>query len=102
MRSGTKEHDPLGRGLLKQLSTPRHWLPASFEEGLYHIVFGLFKKVVVGDNMAALVNMAFNKDLSQLTGPECLAAIYAFAWQIYCDFLRIQLDSTGLGQVDGC
>lgn len=36
--------------------------------------------------MASLVNTVFQRDVSQLTGPECLAAVYAFAWQIYADF----------------
>ncbi|MEZ5354635.1 MAG: MBOAT family O-acyltransferase [Bryobacteraceae bacterium] len=86
MRSGTKEHDPLGRGLLKQLSEPRRWRAGDFEEGLYHVTLGLFKKIVIGDNMASIVNMIFQRDLAQLTGPECLVGIYAFAWQIYGDF----------------
>ena len=86
MRSGTKEHDPLGRGLLKQLEVPRHYRVGDFQEGLYYILVGLFKKVVVGDNMATIVNMVFTKNASELTGPECLVGIYAFAWQIYADF----------------
>lgn len=86
MRSGTKDHDPLGRGLLKQLEAPRHYRMGDFQEGLYHVLLGLFKKIVVGDNMASLVNAVFATDPAKLAGPECVVAIFAFAWQIYADF----------------
>jgi D-alanyl-lipoteichoic acid acyltransferase DltB (MBOAT superfamily) len=86
MRSGAKGQDELGRGLLKQLEVPRTWLEGNFATGLYFILLGLFKKVVIGDNMASIVDMIFEKDTSTLTGPECLAGVYGFAWQIYADF----------------
>jgi D-alanyl-lipoteichoic acid acyltransferase DltB (MBOAT superfamily) len=86
MRSGAKDHDKDGRGLLKQLEAPRIGRPGDFRLGLYYILTGLFKKIVIGDNMATLVNTTFSRDPSQLSGLECLAGIYAFAWQIYADF----------------
>lgn len=86
MRSGAKGQDALGRGLLKQIETPRVHRSDDFVIGLYYILLGLFKKVVIGDNMAVLVNAIFSRDTSQLTGLECLVGIYAFAWQIYADF----------------
>lgn len=86
MRSGTKEHDPLGRGLLKQLQVQRFFRINDFKEGLYYVLTGLFKKIVIGDNLAPLVNHTFTQGRTDLTGPECLIAIYCFAWQIYADF----------------
>lgn len=86
MRTGTKEHDALGRGLLKQLEAPRSYRERDFQDGLYYILLGLFKKVVIGDNLATVVNAVFQGDPSRLTGPEVLAGVYAFAWQIYADF----------------
>jgi D-alanyl-lipoteichoic acid acyltransferase DltB (MBOAT superfamily) len=86
MRSGTTEHDALGRGLLKQLEAPRSYREGDFQAGLYYVILGLFKKVVIGDNLATLVNMVFSGDPHQLSGLEALAGIYAFAWQIYADF----------------
>ena len=83
MRSGNSEN---GRGLLKQLQEPRFYRDGDFQTGLYHIMIGLFKKVVVGDNVAALVNTIFATPPSRLTGPECIAGVYAFAIQIYADF----------------
>jgi len=86
MRSGTKDHDPLGRGLLKQLEAPRFYRDRDFQQGLYYIILGLFKKVVIGDNMASLVNAIFHSNSAHLSGMEVLAAVYAFAWQVYADF----------------
>jgi D-alanyl-lipoteichoic acid acyltransferase DltB (MBOAT superfamily) len=86
MRSGTKEHDPLGRGLLKQIEAPRFYRNRDFQLGLYYIILGLFKKIVIGDNMASLVNTVFQSDPSKLSGLEVLAGVYAFAWQVYADF----------------
>lgn len=86
MRSGAKGHDAQGRGLLTQLEVPRVSRCDDFRLGLYYVLLGLFKKIVIGDNMATLVNTIFDRGVDQLTGVECLVGIYAFAWQIYADF----------------
>jgi alginate O-acetyltransferase complex protein AlgI len=83
MRSGNSVN---GKGLLKQLQAARVYRDGDFQEGLYHVVLGLFKKVVIGDNMATFVNVVFRAPSGRLTGPECLAGVYAFALQIYADF----------------
>ncbi len=98
MRSGAKGQDELGRGLLKQLEAPRAWLEGNFATGLYFVLIGLFKKVVIGDNMASLVDLIFKKDMSTLTGLECLAAVYAFAWQIYADFSGYSAIAQGIAK----
>lgn len=72
--------------LLSQVLEPRKAQPGDFEQGLYLVLTGLFKKVVVADNMAQIVDSVFATDTSKLTGPECLVGIYAFALQIYGDF----------------
>ncbi len=45
--------------LLPQIATPRVRRPDDFREGLYYITIGLFKKVFVGDNLAAIANSIF-------------------------------------------
>ncbi len=45
---------------------------------------GLFKKAVLADNLAPIVDRVFS--LSNPTGPEVLLGVYAFAFQIYGDF----------------
>lgn len=73
--------------LLPQLLKPRERLTSEqFTEGLYHLITGFFKKMVIADNMAVLVNHLFAKPVEQLTFWEVLLASYAFAFQIYGDF----------------
>jgi alginate O-acetyltransferase complex protein AlgI len=72
--------------LLRQILMPRTHNPADFLEGLYYVTIGLFKKVVIADNMALIANTIFQSKSSELTGAECLVGMYAFAFQIYGDF----------------
>lgn len=76
--------------LLPQVVNPRRLAPGAFEEGLYLVVIGLFKKVVIADNMAVIANHLFNRfqhgAAVGLTGLDVLVGVYAFAFQIYCDF----------------
>jgi D-alanyl-lipoteichoic acid acyltransferase DltB (MBOAT superfamily) len=76
--------------LLPQVVQPRHWKPGVAEEGLFLVAMGLFKKLVIADNLAPIANTIFGRfDAGQpagLTGVDALIAVYAFAFQIYCDF----------------
>jgi len=72
--------------LMPQVARPRCWRADDFVEGLYHVIIGLFKKIVIADNMATIANAIFFADTSTLTGGEILVGIYAFAFQIYGDF----------------
>lgn len=86
---------PIERGekLLPQFQKPRSINMTGLKEGLWLIVWGLFKKMVVADNMARIVNETFAPfdSLSSTVaipedGMRLLVAVYAFAFQIYCDF----------------
>ncbi len=46
---------------------------------------GFFKKVVVGDNVASIVDQVFAQSTAP-SGTTVLLGVYAFAFQIYCDF----------------
>ena len=72
--------------LLPQILKPRIVQPGDFAEGLYLVLIGMFKKVVIADNMAEIVNGVFQSPISELSGTECLLGVYAFAFQIYGDF----------------
>ncbi len=54
-------------------------------DGLRQILWGLFKKVVIADNCASYVNMAFNNPHDH-TGSTLLLGAVFFAFQIYGDF----------------
>lgn len=98
MRSGLRADEAGAAGLLKQIVVPRRFRDGDFQAGLYFITIGLFKKVVVGDNMAVVVNTIFRADPATLSGPECLAGIYAFAFQIYADFSGYSSIAQGLAR----
>ena len=72
--------------LMPQIQSPRSRRPGDFSEGLHYVLIGLFTKMVVADNMAGLVNAVFAAQPAEVTGADCLAATYAFAFQIYGDF----------------
>ncbi|HEY2786791.1 MAG TPA: MBOAT family O-acyltransferase [Fimbriiglobus sp.] len=73
------------RHLLPQMINPRHPLLTDWFEGCYLFYWGLFKKVVVADTLAQIVDKAFTNP-ARLNAFTVLVAVYAFAWQIYCDF----------------
>lgn len=54
-------------------------------DGSKLIVWGLFKKMVIGDNLALLVNQIYG-DSEMYSGSMLMMATYAFTIQVYCDF----------------
>ena len=57
-----------------------------FGTGIYLITIGLFKKAVISDYISLnFVDRIFD-DPALYSGMECLAAVYGYALQIYCDF----------------
>ena len=71
--------------LLPQIEAPRRFNLQQFYQGAYLIFWGLTKKVVVADNLALIVNDLFGK-WETIDGGLAMVAIYAFTFQIYCDF----------------
>lgn len=71
---------------MPQLATPRDPQAVHVNRGLMLIVAGLFKKVIISNQLAVnLVDPAFAAPQS-LSGPDMLLAVYGYAVQIYCDF----------------
>jgi D-alanyl-lipoteichoic acid acyltransferase DltB (MBOAT superfamily) len=70
---------------LPQLLSGLHADPVRFALGLQLIGWGLFKKVVIADNLAPLVDHSF-KIVAFAPPLELLISTYFFAFQIYCDF----------------
>lgn len=71
--------------LLPQFERPRSLSLAGFESGLFLMIFGLFKKIVIADNLAPYVDSVFS-DPNAYSGAAIGTAIVFFAFQIYCDF----------------
>ena len=55
------------------------------KSGLLLALFGLFKKMVIADRVAILVNQVYNNP-TEYSGVELSIATVFFAFQIYCDF----------------
>lgn len=71
--------------LLPQFQGPRKVSQAQLVQSLWLILWGLYKKIVVADNLAAIVDPVFGWS-EPLSGGMILIALYAFAMQVYCDF----------------
>lgn len=69
-------------------------------DGAKLILWGLFKKIVIADRLAVLVNTVFN-NIGGYTGFEFVTAIVFFAFQIYCDFSGYSDIAIGSAQILG-
>lgn len=82
-----------GKNLLPQFQTV-HAFPCNqqLKEAVWLIVWGVFKKLVIADNAALIVNQVFmpfdsgTPNLGATEGLTLMIAVVAFAIQIYCDF----------------
>ena len=74
------------RDFLPQIAKPRRIDLEQIYQGCYAIFWGLFKKIVIADNLANLIVDPVFKDPDTVYGGMVLVAVYAFAFQIYCDF----------------
>lgn len=71
--------------LLPQIAKARTILPEEVRKGLWLILWGLFKKIFVADNLARLVDPVF-ANYADCSGLEVLLATYGFTFQILADF----------------
>ncbi len=71
--------------LLPQFREPKRIEFAGVRQGLELAMWGLFKKVVVADRIAPLVNRVYDAP-RDFSGPLLVLATVLFAIQIYCDF----------------
>src|SRR6266446_5987623 len=71
--------------LLPQFLVPRHFCYADAVDGCRQILWGFCKKMMVADNLAPYVDMAYANPRA-LPGPQLALATVCFAFQIYCDF----------------
>jgi len=72
--------------IIPQLENPKQRSLSDLSYGLQRIIIGLFKKVVIADNLAYIVNDIFLKDFTHFNGPDVWVAAFLFGFQIYFDF----------------
>jgi D-alanyl-lipoteichoic acid acyltransferase DltB (MBOAT superfamily) len=92
---------PIERGtrLAPQIEDGRRTSWGGVQDGGWLVLKGLFKKAVIADNMAPIVDQVYTA--SNPAGPEVWLAMYAFAFQIYGDFSGYTDIARGVGRMMG-
>ncbi len=88
------------KDLLPQFKGDQKWTPDMLCEGATLFLWGLFKKVVVADNLKVLVDAIFDHPQLQ-NGGMVLFAIFAFTIQIYADFSGYSDMAIGVARLFG-
>lgn len=71
--------------LLPQLQSPRIWNVEQTQRGLKLFTLGLFKKLVVANNLAVVVDRVF-ETLPEYKGLSLVLVMTMYSWQLYADF----------------
>jgi alginate O-acetyltransferase complex protein AlgI len=72
----------------------------NLKEGLKQMLWGFFKKIVIADRLAIVVNNVYDHP-EKFNGPSFTLAIIFFAFQIYCDFSAYSDIAMGSARVIG-
>ena len=88
------------QNVLPQLKQEHFFIYSNVRDGLIMMLWGLFKKVVIADNLSVYVNTAFIHPEDK-SGMTLLIASYFFAFQIYCDFSGYSDIAVGAAKVMG-
>jgi D-alanyl-lipoteichoic acid acyltransferase DltB (MBOAT superfamily) len=86
--------------LLPQFQRLRVLNFADMQTGVWLCIWGLYKKIVIADNLAPIVNQVFSAP-GEVSSGELIAAILAFTFQIYCDFSGYSDMARGLVRILG-
>jgi Predicted membrane protein involved in D-alanine export len=86
--------------LIPQLKEPCTFEYNRVADGLFTMLFGFFKKLVLADGLAVMVNNVYRTPRS-FEGPALILAVFAFSIQIYCDFSGYSDISIGVAKVLG-
>ncbi|MFB9077331.1 MBOAT family O-acyltransferase [Flavobacterium procerum] len=86
--------------LLPQVKVKREFNFQTAKEGVYQIIWGLVKKVVIADTCAVYANAIFDHYTSMNTFSLILGAVY-FAFQIYGDFSGYSDIALGVSKLFG-
>lgn len=73
------------KNLLPQISVLKNPTRNQIEKGITLIVFGLFKKVLIGDTTGRIVDQIFSQPGNYMS-VELISALILFSIQIYADF----------------
>lgn len=88
------------KNLLPQFYKKRSFSYVNSVDGLKQVVWGAFKKLVIADNCALLVNQVFDNS-GDYNGSTLLVACVLFAFQIYGDFSGYSDMAIGIAKLFG-
>jgi len=87
--------------LLKQFTSPRLFDSDAARDGLRQMLWGLFKKVVIADGCAPIVDRIFDLDPGSASGATLFFGAFFFAFQIYGDFSGYSDMAIGMARLFG-
>jgi D-alanyl-lipoteichoic acid acyltransferase DltB (MBOAT superfamily) len=88
------------QNLIHQFYKEHVWDRARVTAGLFQMAQGLFKKVVIADRLALLVDSVYGSLAIQSGGNLILASVF-YSFQIYCDFSGYSDMAIGAAKVMG-
>jgi alginate O-acetyltransferase complex protein AlgI len=86
--------------LIHQFKEKHVFDPQMVSSGLRLMLWGFFKKLLIADRLALLVNSVYNQP-HLYSGAPLVLATYCFAYQIYCDFSGYTDIAIGAARVMG-
>ncbi len=86
--------------LLKQFQERKKFSYENSVVGLRTILWGLFKKIVIADNLGLIVDVIFDP-ASDFTGISVFMGGLLFAFQVYCDFSGYSDIAIGISKMLG-
>jgi alginate O-acetyltransferase complex protein AlgI len=87
--------------LLPQCQHARRIKPNEVVNGIWQILMGYIKKVVIADRLADIVTWGFSQQSPPFADANAWVFIYAFAFQIYGDFAGYSDIARGLSKLMG-
>jgi len=88
------------RDFIPILNNPQDFSFENGRKGLILILWGLFQKLVVANNLFLIVDLVF-KNYQELSGVYCLIGAMVFSFYIYTDFSSYSDISLGVGKILG-
>lgn len=88
------------QNLLHQFYEKHSFDPDRISHGLKMMAWGMFKKVVIADRIAVLVNPVFN-NVNGYSDGHLVLAVFLYSFQIYCDFSGYSGIAIGAAEVMG-
>jgi len=88
------------QNLLAQLREQKKFVYSNISEGLRLILFGLFIKMVIADNIATCVDIIY-KNPSTYSSFSIFKGLFLYSFQVYCDFLGYSTIAIGCAKSMG-